>query len=148
MPSVSPLEALAEQSVIIDQERGICVATVAEQHLRDHLAAIVGNKLLEAAHRCNGRLIVKHDLVRDFSSAWINELLQLSTHCSGLGGHLVICGLPETGMTILQTTGLDKRLHIAETENLARETFALRSRDEGTTVLSWLFGAPPRKRSA
>lgn len=148
MSQVLTPEALAEQSVILDHADGISVATLAEPSLRDYLAPIVANRLLEAAHRAGGNLIVKHDLVREFSSAWINELLRLTTHCSGLGGWLVVCGLHPSGIAILQSTGLSKKLHLADNEAQARELFALRSHDEGASVLSRLFGSPRRGKPA
>jgi anti-anti-sigma regulatory factor len=87
-------------------------------------------------------MILKHDLVREFSSAWINELLRLTVHCSGLGGHLIATGLNPNGIQILRTTGLDKRLNLGDHEAAAREMFALRSSDDGASVLAWLFGKP------
>jgi anti-anti-sigma regulatory factor len=135
-------EALAEQSFLVDHAGGISVITLAEPSLREHLAAIVGNRLLETAHHCGGMMILKHDLVREFSSAWINELLRLTVHCSGLGGHLIATGLNPNGIQILRTTGLDKRLNLADHEAAAREMFALRSSDDGASVLAWLFGKP------
>ena len=145
MSQVITPEVLAEQSVILDHADGISVATLAEPSLRDYLAPIVGNRLLEAAHRAGGNMIVKHDLVREFSSAWINELLRLTTHCSGLGGWLVVSGLHPAGLEVLQATGLSKRLHLAANESQARELFALRSQDEGASVLSRIFGGPGRR---
>jgi len=141
-------EALAEQSILVDKVDGISVVTLAEPSLREHLASIVGNRLLETAHHCGGMMILKHDLVREFSSAWINELLGLTVHCSGLGGHLICTGMNPNGIQILRTTGLDKRLNLADHEASAREMFALRLRDDGAFVLSWLFGKPRQPKSA
>lgn len=144
MSQVLTPEALAERCIILDEDRGFSVATITEPSLKEYISPVVGNRLLELAHHCSGRLILKHDLVREFSSAWINELLRLSTHCSGLGGMLISCGLRPENVQMLEATGLDKRLHVTDTERTARETFALRSHNEGTTVLGWLFGTPSR----
>lgn len=144
MPHPSP-EAIADQSILFDHDGGICFATLAEPILRDHLAPIVGNRLLELAHQSRGNLVVKHDLVREFSSAWINEMLRITDHCDGLGGCAVMASINPGGVRILMSTGISRRLHLADHDAAAREMFALRSVDSGTTVLGWIFGTPSRR---
>jgi hypothetical protein len=144
VPHLSP-ETIADQSILFDHQGGLCVATLAEPILRDHLAPIVGNRLLELAHQSRGNLVVKHDLVREFSSAWINEMLRLTAHCDGLGGLAVMASINPNGVRILTSTGISRRLHLADHEAAARELFVLRSGDDGTTVLGWIFGSPARR---
>jgi len=130
-----PFDAPADQSLIIDHTEGVTVVTVAEASLREHTSSSVGNRLLEVAHLCRGRMLVRMDLVRDFSTAFINEMLRLSSHCQGLGGQLVISGLRSNVYHLLKSTGLAKRLTIVDNEDDARRALGL----EAPTVIESFF---------
>jgi anti-anti-sigma regulatory factor len=130
-----PFDAPSDQSLMVDHAEGVTVVTVAEASLREHTSAAVGNRLLEVAHLCRGRMIVRLDLVRDFSTAWINEMLRLSSHCEGLGGRLVISGLRANVYHLLKSTGLSKKLTIVNSEDEARRALGLAA----PTVLESFF---------
>jgi hypothetical protein len=57
----------------------------------------------------------------------------------------VMVGIKPAGVRILMSTGISRRLHLADHDATARELFATRSVDVGTTVLGWIFGTPSRR---
>jgi|CXWL01.1.fsa_nt_gi anti-anti-sigma regulatory factor len=143
MASLVTVESIDQDSLVVDHDSGVSIVTIAELNLREHLAQIVGNRLLELAHHCEGRLLLKLDLVREFSVAWINELLRLSTHCSGLGGRLVVQGMSEEGVRIMHSTGLDKRVTLVNSDHEARKACGLESSGGLKAIWNQFFGGDP-----
>lgn len=140
-------DALAEQSILIDAAAGAAVVTVAESNVGEFLADRIGNKLLEVAHHNEGRIVVRHDLVKSFGSAWINSLLKLSDHCDGLGGKLVLTGMNDEALETLQRTGIAKRFTFAPDEKQAVDLVVAAAREENgiAEAFAWLLGRSKKR---
>lgn len=128
----------ADNALLNDREHGTSIVTVAMPSVLDRQARLLGNRLLELAHHASGRMILRIDAVRQFSSAWINEMLRLASHCDGLGGRLVVVGVNPAGMSILRATGLDRQLTLADDLPGAFETLGVGPRKP--SVFGRLFG--------
>lgn len=140
-------DMLAEQSILIDAAAGAAVVTIAESNLGEFLAEIIGNRMLEVAHHNEGRVVVRLDLVSSFGSAWINRLIQLSDHCEGLGGKLVLTGVAPEAMRMLISTGLAKRLCFADDVKAAVDSVVALSKEEHSVAeaFAWLLGRTKRR---
>lgn len=139
--TIQPIES-GEKSLMVEYAHGFAIATVAESSLREYFAQVVGNELLELAHRARGNVVLRHDLVWEFGSSWINELIRLAAHCNGLGGKLVVLGMSERGEAVMKATGLDRRVTLVNSPAQLRKVLNL-SKSEAM-VLS-LLSAPQAK---
>ncbi|MEK6701431.1 MAG: hypothetical protein AABZ53_04150 [Planctomycetota bacterium] len=126
--TIQPIES-GEKSLIVEYAHGFAIATIAESSLREYFAQVVGNELLELAHRARGNVVLRHDLVWEFGSSWINELLRLAAHCSGLGGKLVVLGMSERGEAVMKATGLDRRVTLVDSPASLRKALKLSKSD-------------------
>ncbi len=81
--------------------------------------------LLDLAHRADGFILLRIEEVRDYASAWINAMITLAEHCSGLGGRLVVCGVEARVRKVIRETGLSRRLIVADGEQDARRILGL-----------------------
>lgn len=127
--TIQPIES-GEKSLIVEYAHGFAIATIAESSLREYFAQVVGNELLELAHRARGNIVLRHDLVWEFGSSWINELLRLAGHCSGLGGKLVVLGMSGRGAAVMKATGLDRRITLVDSPAMLRKELKLDKSDQ------------------
>ena len=120
------------------------VVSVACSRIHQHQAEHLRNRLIGVADRAGGRLAVCLEEVVDASSACINALLAVNTHCASMGGKLVLFGLNDEISKMLRMTKVNRTIAVATD---ARE--ALDSMDEPDPPhgLAGLFRRP-RKRAA
>lgn len=111
--------------------------------------------LLDLAHRSEGYILLRIEEVRDYASAWINAMITLSEHCSGLGGRLVVCGVDPRVRRVIRDTGLWRRLALAESEHEARRMLGLAPISGVKLLLAKLLSIPvpatavePRRQAA
>jgi anti-anti-sigma factor len=135
-------ETMLSDGVLVVQGRGSSALVVlAERSLRDPIAAVVRDRLLELAHAANGRIALSLAEIHDLSSAGINALITVNTRCKQLGGQLV-CFSPEPEIAqVLRITKLDRALVIRPNSNAALETLDEPSRN------GWLTRALKRAKS-
>jgi len=99
--------------------------------------------LLELARRVNGNLALDATLVRPFHCHWINSLISLHHKCRGMGGQLVLLGLPEDAHDIITSTGLTKLLKVTTSRSQAIDIF--HNTRPATSLFSRLL---PKRRAA
>lgn len=115
---------------------GVC--TLSASNLSDHELQAVYRQMVELARRCDGRMVLDATMVRPLHCKWINSLLDLHHWCRGMGGQLIIAGLPTDAEDVIRTTGLARHLHLVPSrEDGVR---ALTSRAPKLGLLDWIFG--------
>lgn len=116
--------AIEEGQVRITDGLPIAVAYLAMHCIREHQACMLEERLRGMAARCGGRLIVSMAEVDDMTSAGINALVAVHTHCRDAGGHLVLCSLSRELHRLFRVTHLDRAIAIAETVDAAAQLMA------------------------
>jgi anti-anti-sigma factor len=113
-------DAVVAQDLMLSQpidEAVVVMLTCAS--VRERQAQVLAATLRETADRAAGRLVLDFQHVAEFSSAWINTLIELTEYCRGCGGRLVLCGLSTPMQRVLKSTGLLKRLNLARSREAA-----------------------------
>ncbi len=115
---------------------GVC--TLSASNLSDHELQSVYRQMVDLTRRCEGRMVLDATMVRPMHCKWINTLLDLHHWCRGMGGQLIIAGLPSDAEDVIRTTGLTRHLTIVGSrEDGVR---ALTSRTPKSGLFEWIFG--------
>ena len=112
---VSPHGALLESSV----HQGVTVARISIASMKDRQAAALQAALLSLAADRHGRLALDCSLLKDFTCAWINAILEVTKVCRSAGWDLAIFGLTGPARDILRATRLDRRMTLCLTRAAA-----------------------------
>ncbi|MEM7754307.1 MAG: STAS domain-containing protein [Planctomycetota bacterium] len=92
---------------------GVQVVSVEAPSLREPNTGHVVSRLLALAREEGGRLVVSLALVEDMTSAGVGALVKVSDEIAARGGKVVFVGLRDDLASVLQSTGLSKRVHLA-----------------------------------
>mgnify|MGYP002777631733 CR=1 FL=1 len=104
-----------------DRVGSATVLTVREPHLREAHASELTPELIATARLTGGRLVLDLAAVRAFCCAWINLMIRADEECRKFGGRLSLLNLAPELQTLLRSTGLHERLHIAASAREALE---------------------------
>ncbi len=115
---------------------GVC--TLSATNLSEHELQTVYRQLIDLTKRCEGRMVLDASMIRPLHCTWINSLLDLHHWCRGMGGQLIIAGLPEDATDMLRSTGLMRHFTLAETREDAVRT--LNSKGAKFGLLDRLLG--------
>jgi anti-anti-sigma regulatory factor len=90
--------------------QGVVIARVTTSAIRDRQASMLGEALSELVREHHGRLAIDCSNVRDFTCAWINQLLGLTRMCRERNWDCVVFGLKGPARDILRSTRLDRQM--------------------------------------
>jgi len=93
---------------------GVQLVSVEASGLRDANVGHVVSRLLALAREEGGRLVVSLALVEDMTSAGVGGLVRATEQVAAMGGKLVLVGLQSDLAEVLRSTGLIKKLNVAE----------------------------------
>lgn len=94
---------------------GVQILNVEASSFREPTVGHVVSRLLALAREEGGRLVVSLAMVEDMTSAGVGALVKVTDEVSRLGGKVVFVGLREDLAIVLDSTGLSRRLHLADT---------------------------------
>lgn len=115
---------------------GVC--TLSACNLSDHELQAVYRQMVDLTKRCEGRLVLDATMVRPMHCKWINTLLDLHHWCRGMGGQLIIAGLPTDAEDVIRTTGLSR--HFSLVPSREDGVRALNSRGSKSGFFDWILG--------
>lgn len=134
----APRGSLPGESILTFGVRQGCgFVTLSCQGLTDRQFQQILAHLLELARRVNGNLALDATLVRPFNCYLINALIDFHHRCRGMGGQLILMGLPAEAEEIVVSTGLTKLLKMTTSRDEAIAMFHNQAPAQG--FLSRLF---------
>jgi anti-anti-sigma regulatory factor len=120
----APRGSLPGESILTFGVRQGCgFVTLSCQGLTDRQFQQILAHLLELARRVNGNLALDATLVRPFNCYLINALIDFHHRCRGMGGQLILMGLPAEAEEIVVSTGLTKLLKMTTSRDEAIAMF-------------------------
>lgn len=118
------------------------VVSVACSCIHQHQAELLRNRLIGVADRAGGRLAVCLEDVVDASSACINALIAVHTHCAAMGGKLVLFGLSDEIHQMFRVTKVNRTIAVADDARDALDSMDEPTRPQG---LAGLLRRPRKK---
>lgn len=114
---------IEETQVPIGPGASVGLIFLAMPCIREHQALIIQDRLRGIADRCQGRLAVSLAEVDDITSAGVNALVVVHTHCRKVGGHLALFGLSREIQRLFKLTHLDRTMVVTDDSQSAVQSF-------------------------